>query len=380
MGDANIDDLRDQIDSLDAELLKLLADRAELSARIARAKRERNLPSRDPQREQAMLERARTSPPAPFTPEAARDALAALIESTRATAVLRGSSARARNIAIVGLGLMGGSLAKACKAANPGHKLTGVDVAARLEAPRASGLFASVHEESDGKSAVQHADVVFLCAAPLINVGLLASVRRDVGPDCVVTDLGGLKTEICHEADKHFALEHGPWFVGGHPMAGLATSGFANARAELFVDRPWVLTPRPKQSLGPLKSLQELIESLGARLALLTAEDHDRTVVPTSHLPQLLSVALTLCVGGRDRGLAGPALKAMTRLADSPPELWTELLHARNSQVTTELQRFRSYLSDLEMAVAFREPLKRWFDKAAAQRAALDVAPRDNPA
>lgn len=380
MGDVNIDDLRQQIDSLDADLLKTLARRADLAAQIARVKRERKLPSRDLQREQEMLDRARANPPHPFTARAASDALAAMIEATRATAVLNSSSARPRRIAIVGLGLIGGSLARALKVSNPSHTLSGVDISARLDAPRASGLFTALHDEASGRLAVAEADVVFLCASPTVNHGLLPRLRQDLPAHCVVTDVSGLKLEICDEADKHFALDHGPWFVGGHPMAGLSGSGFANARAELFVDRPWVLTPRPRQALEPLQVLQDLIESVGARLHLLTAEDHDRTVVPVSHLPQLLSVALALCLGGRDRGLAGPALLGMTRLADSPAELWTELLHGRNSQVIAELQRFRSYLSDLEMAVAFREPLMPWFDKAAGARAALVVAPRDHPA
>lgn len=375
----SIEDLRKGIDALDTELLQLLARRAELATDIARAKREAGLPARDNAREQAMLDRARNSPPAPLTPDAAQAALRALIDSTRALALLRSSlAAPPCRVSIIGLGLIGGSIAKALKASNPAHRLRGVDLAPRLEAPGAAGLFESLHEPADGKAAVADAQAVFLCAAPSVNLRLLPQIRADVAPGAVVSDVGGTKAEICALGRGLFDKPAGPWFVGGHPMAGRALGGFASADPALFADRPWVLTARRNDTLEPLKLLQGLIESTGARLSLLTPEDHDRTVVAVSHLPQLLSLGLMLCAGGRDRGIAGPALRDMTRLAESPAGLWSELLHSRKDLVTTELQRLRSYLSDLEMAVAFGEPLDPWFERAAKFRAALDgpqVAP-----
>lgn len=371
-----IDELRARMDALDSELLALLARRAALAAEIAGAKRALGLPGRDHGREAEMLARARLAAPAPLTPLVAETALGAVLDATRALAALRSAPPAApRHVAIVGLGLIGGSLARALKASNPQHRLAGVDLAASLAAPGASGLFESLHQPSDGASAWGRADLVFLCAPPAVNLSLLPQLRAEVPATAIVTDTGGTKAEIAARGRELFNGAGGPWFVGGHPMAGRAHGGFAAGDAALFAERPWVLTPQRSHALAPLQALQQVVESLGARLALLTPEDHDRTVVAISHVPQLLSLALMLCTGGRDRGIAGPALRDMTRLADSPPGLWTELLHSRRDLVTTELQRLRSYLSDLEMAVAFGEPLDPWFARAARLRAELDAAP-----
>jgi len=380
----SITKLRDRIDALDAELLQLLARRAELATEVAIAKRGKKLPARDRRREEQMLQRAREQAPAPLTPDAAEHALRAAMDATRGIAVQRAATQpKPCRVAIVGLGLIGGSIARALKQSNAAHSLRGVDETARLDAPRASGLFESLHAPAEGNLAVAGADVVFLCASPAINLRLLPQVRADVSPTAIITDVGGTKTEICDLARDLFDSRKGPWFVGGHPMAGRAASGFAASNAGLFVERPWVLTPRVTHALEPLTALQGLIESTGAQLALLTPEDHDRTIVAVSHLPQLVSLALMLCVGGRDRGIAGPALRDLTRLVESPPGLWTELLHSRKSQVTMELQRLRSYLSDLEMAVAFGEKLDPFFARAAGMRRSLDstlVAPATEPA
>lgn len=372
----SIDELRARMDALDAELLGLLARRAELSTAIARAKRAQNLPPRDPERENELVARARALAQPPLTPEAAETCLRAALDACRAVATAASAPVpEPCRVAIVGLGLICGSLARALKRAQPAHRLTGVDVADRLEAPRASGLFESLHLPEDGAAAVAGADVVFLCAAPRVNLRLMAEVRKDAAPQAVVSDVGGIKADICRAGRRLFDGRQGPWFIGGHPMAGRAQGGFAASGTDLFSQRPWVLTPRHSTPLEPLRRLQGLIESTGAHLALLTPEDHDRTVVAVSHLPQLLALGLMLCVGGRDRGMAGPALRDMTRLAHSPPALWNELFRARSELVMIELQRLRSYLSDLEMAVAFGEDMTRFFARAASLRDALDSVP-----
>lgn len=369
----SIDELRARIDALDDELLQLVSRRARLSGEVALAKKAQGLPARDPAREAEMLARAQANAPSPLTPHSAATALGAIIDSTRALAALQAATpAPDCRVAIAGLGLIGGSLAMALKRSNPAHRIAGIDLGARLDKPRALGLFDSLHEPGQGRQAVADAEVVFLCAPPSANLELLSRVRADVGPGTIVTDVSGIKSDICAAATALFGAADGPWFLGGHPMAGRAKGGLEGADAALFAQRPWVLTPRPRHPLPPLKRLQGLIESTGAQLHLLTPEDHDRTVVAVSHLPQLLSIALMLCAGGRDRGIAGPGLREMTRLAQSPPGLWSELLHSRKDLVTQELQRLRSYLSDLEMAVAFAEPMAPWFDKAAALRTALD--------
>lgn len=366
----DINELRTRVDALDAELLCLIGRRLALAEEINTAKAAQGLPLLDTAREAAMIEAARKAATGPLTADDAEDALRAILNLSRRWVYGRSAAAKVKpmRIAIVGLGLIGGSVARALKRANPGHSIRGVDLPDRLDLAAASGLFGSLHQPADGAHAVAEAEVVFLCTPPKRSLELLESLARDVPRTAVITDVGGLKLEVVERAEALGFGKKGPAFVGGHPMAGREVTGFAAARADLFTDRHWVLTPRPDADLAPLTLVQGLVESTGAYVQLLSPEEHDRVVVTVSHLPQLVSIALTLTVAGRDRGIGGPALKDMTRLASSPAALWNELLAEVRPQAVGELQRMRSYLTELEIALSFREPLDKWFEQADALR------------
>ncbi len=371
----DINELRSRVDALDADLLRLIAQRLALAEEINAAKAKQGLPLLDEARETAMIRAARETAAKPLTADDAEDALRAILNLSRRWVYGRSAAARAepRRIAIIGLGLIGGSLARALKRGNPRHAIRGVDLSERLEQPAASGLFESVHQPGDGARAVAEAEVVFLCVPPKRALEVLEALARDLPRDAVLTDVGGLKLEIVERAEALGFGKAGPVFVGGHPMAGRELTGFEASRADLFTDRNWVLTPRPDAALPPLTLLRGLVESTGAYVQLLSPEEHDRVVVTVSHLPQLVSIALTLTVAGRDRGIGGPALKEMTRLASSPAALWNELLAEVRPQAVGELQRMRSYLTELEIALSFREPLDKWFDQAANLRRGIST-------
>lgn len=354
--------------------MQLLARRAELSLAVHDAKQAAGLPPRDADREAAILAGARAAARPPLTQEGAEAVMQALLHALRRLTRVR-SAARLvapRRIAIIGLGLMGGSLAAALKRAQPGHALAGVDEAGRLERPRGSGLFTTLHEPSGGAAVVADAELVFLCAPWRTNLKLLPQIARDAGRSAVITDVGGLKREVCESAATVFAGPDAPLFVGGHPMAGKARGGFENASADLFEERAWVLTPSRDTPIEPLRLLKQVIESTGAIVQLLRPEEHDAAAVAVSHLPQLAAVALMLCAGGRDRGMAGPGLLDMTRLAASPAAQWNDLLGARSPEVIAEIQRLRAYLSEFEIALSLREGLDKWFDRANALRRELE--------
>jgi prephenate dehydrogenase len=263
--------------------------------------------------------------------------------------------------------LIGGSLALALKRATPDHTITGVDLADRLAAPWECGAFESVHSPDEGAKAIERADVVFLCTPPSRNLELLVRVMQDAPTGAIITDVGGIKRDICSEAQKHLDTP-GPLFVGGHPMAGKASSGFEHASASLFENRAWVLTPDRHAPADRLRVLHRLIESTGASVQLLTADEHDRIVPAVSHLPQLCAVALMLTIGGRDHGIAGPALREMTRLAESSADLWHELLASCREEAVGEVQRLRTYLTELEVALGLKEPVTALFKRAALLR------------
>jgi prephenate dehydrogenase len=157
-------------------------------------------------------------------------------------------------------------------------------------------------------------------------------------------------------------------------MAGKAICGFENSDAQLFEGRAWVLTPRARDPVDKLKTLQGLIASVGATLHLMTPSAHDQAVTVASQLPQLTSTALMLTASDHGNEIAGPALREMTRLAASPASLWNGLTQQNAQQLIGELQSLKSYLTELEMAVHFNEPLDKWFNRANTLRAALEQA------
>jgi prephenate dehydrogenase len=274
-------------------------------------------------------------------------------------------------VCIVGLGLIGGSIALALKSRRPRMNLVGCDVKAALDTARTSGIFNTLVESKKLAQAVKDCDYVFLCAPYSVNVQLLMQLRELVPQNCLVTDVGGLKREICQVARRLYASPEGPWFIGGHPLSGRELSGFGAATPELFRGRTWALcesSPIPAQRLAEFR---ELMDATGAVLCEVDARAHDEAMVTVSHLPQLVSTALMLTAAGRDAGMAGTALLDMTRLASSNPLTWNPVLLAERQRAVQELQRLRAYLTEIEIALAFNEPLTKWFNLAARARESL---------
>jgi prephenate dehydrogenase len=365
----DIAELRGEIDQIDRKLLTLLAQRLELALEVNRAKQHQRLPLHDAHRESNVIRAAREAASDSLQASEAADFMQSLLQFSRASVKRRMAAEDVSpcRIAILGLGLIGGSLALALKRATPGHSITGVDLPERVHAPRECGVFEAVFPADNGAKAVEDADVVFLCAPPSRNLELLAGVFQDAPTGAIITDVGGLKRDICDRA-RRLSDVPGPLFIGGHPMAGKAVAGFKHASPSLFEGRPWVLTPDRHTPPDRLRVLHRLIESTGAGVQLLTADEHDRIVPAVSHLPQLCSVALMLTVGGRDHGIAGPALREMTRLAESSPDLWHELLAGCREQAVGEVQRLRTYLTELEVALGLKEPVTGLFERAALLR------------
>ncbi|HEY2943420.1 MAG TPA: prephenate dehydrogenase/arogenate dehydrogenase family protein [Vicinamibacteria bacterium] len=238
-------------------------------------------------------------------------------------------SRRRPTVAIVGLGLVGGSLARALSRA--GYAVIGVDrpaVARRAWAARAVGRIAASLEEAADLS-----DVVVLAAPPAANLRLLRRLARRARPGLVITDVGSVKGPICREADRA-----GLAFVGGHPMAGTERSGFGASSAGLFRGRSWILCPGRRASRDAVAAVRRVARAVGARPVHMSPAEHDRTVAFLSHAPQLVSWALVEAaradpVARRRLAVAGPGFAGMTRLAASPSGLWRDIL-AQNRRET----------------------------------------------
>ena len=250
-----------------------------------------------------------------------------------------------RAAAVVGLGLIGGSLAMRLRAV--GVRVVGVDVdAGTLEVARRRG---AIDEGTGSLDAVASADLVII-ATPLDQVAQVAiAAARRMRPGAVLTDVGSVKAPIV--AAVNSALPPAVRFVGGHPMAGSEGQGITGADAALLIDRPFILTPTSRTAPEAVAAMQDVVTRIGMRPVLLDPVQHDELVAQVSHLPYLVSLALLRAAADDARAVAGPALDEMTRVAQSPPALWTEICRQNREAILRALTRYEVELARLRRGV-----------------------------
>ncbi|MFB3830032.1 MAG: prephenate dehydrogenase [Bryobacteraceae bacterium] len=271
-------------------------------------------------------------------------------------------------VAIVGVGLIGGSFALALRAAGFSGRILGVSSEATLRKALERGV---IEEAATLAEAAGRADLLYL-AQPIARI--LDTLRRLeplVRPGALVTDAGSTKRAIAAAG----ALLARAQFLGGHPMAGKEKRGVEEAEAGLFAGRPYVLTPPSPEALRTDAALEFRLwlERIGARVLTLAPEEHDRVVALTSHLAQLASTALATTVAEAvpDRvDVAGPGLVDSTRLALSPYELWRDILATNSAEIDRALAAYIARLEHLRANLRTRE-MQREFETAAALAARL---------
>jgi prephenate dehydrogenase len=255
-------------------------------------------------------------------------------------------------LAIVGVGLLGGSVAQAARATGLARTIVGVGRdRQRMAAALSDGTLDSV--TTDLVEGVRGADVVLLAAPVLVIEGLLESVWPALGHEAVVTDVGSTKASIVRVAERLNAASPRA-FVGSHPMAGSNLAGYAVARPDLFRDATVVVTPTDATEARAVKRVTELWESLGARVTTLDPAAHDRAVAAISHLPHLVAMALVDSVARATPAafpVAARGFKDTTRIAASDPQMWQEIFFANREALGATLAEFRAALTDLERLV-----------------------------
>ncbi|MGH7312016.1 MAG: prephenate dehydrogenase [Candidatus Rokuibacteriota bacterium] len=252
-------------------------------------------------------------------------------------------------LAVIGVGLLGGSIAKAARAHGLAREIVGVGrQAARLEpALRDGTLDRTTTDPVDG---VRGADVVVL-AAPVHTIEqLLATVWPALGADALLTDVGSTKTAIVRTAER-LAAGRPPAFVGSHPMAGSEQSGYAVARSDLFRGTTVIVTPTETSAPAAVKAISVFWESLGAgRILLLDPAAHDRAVAAVSHLPHLVACALVDAVERLDPAafdVAARGFRDTTRIAASDPEVWEAIFLANREAMAASTREFLRALAEL---------------------------------
>ncbi len=252
--------------------------------------------------------------------------------------------------AVIGIGMIGGSFALAAK--REGLVGTVVDMA-RTESTlrQARDLSAADETTSDAAAAVEGADLVYLAAPVGAIPTLLRTIANTVPEGCLVTDAGSTKREIVAAAadlPAHCA------FIGGHPMAGSEQAGIGAADPDLFRGCSYFLTPDAQTNADALALLRRLVEGLGAEPIIIDADEHDRVMAATSHLPHMLAAALCATLADFEGNLArvsGPGLRDSTRVALGPEDLWRDILLSNADNVTARLAELRRMLDEFEGAL-----------------------------
>jgi len=280
------------------------------------------------------------------------------------------------SIAIVGLGLIGGSIALGVRERWPESRVFGVDSEAVLAHALGGG---AIERGFANIAAVPHASLVVLAAPVRQNIELLHEMSRvgrvlvdPANPRTLLTDVGGTKRDIVSAAR---ALSPGTTFVGGHPLGGGERGGFAFARPDLFAGRPWIFTPDGDDSTEAVERLSRFVTGLGARPCILSAEEHDRVMAYVSHLPQLVASALMEAVGaaaGSDGlRMAGRGLVDTTRLASSPADVWRDICLTNADAIGDALDCLIARLTQLRGDLRHGEAIEAIFSAAAKWRAEL---------
>ena len=263
-----------------------------------------------------------------------------------------------RRLAIIGCGLMGGSVALALKRAGCVDHVVGYSRSAET---RETALDMGVIDEAAAgiATAVRDADMVIL-ATP---VGALATTLQIIAPhlsvDCILTDVGSTKSDVAAIAKQELG-RHAARFVPSHPIAGKEHAGVLHAEADLYDERKVIMTPLPHNALGAIGAVQAMWQICGADVVTMTPQNHDRVFAAVSHLPHLLAFSYINGLANQADSdtffaLAGPGFRDFTRIAGANPDMWRDVFKSNRDAIKEQIDQFRTALDSFEAALDARD-------------------------
>ena len=274
-------------------------------------------------------------------------------------------------VAVIGVGLIGGSFALALKQAKAcGHVVGAGRSAANLELAKERGIIDSIAE--DAGAAARGSDLI-LVASPVGQFRkIFSSIEKHLKGSAVVTDGGSTKRDVVAAARAALGARVAQ-FVPAHPVAGAEKSGAGAASAELFRDRRVILTPLPENSKETVDRAEKAWAACGARVSRMTPEEHDAVLGVVSHLPHLLAYALVHEVASRGNSaqlfsFAAGGFRDFTRIASSHPEMWRDICAANRDCLAEELARFTGKLDEVKKLLDDPAALEKLFAEARAAR------------
>lgn len=298
------------------------------------------------------------------------------------------SAARFEQIALIGIGLIGSSIAHAVRRAGLAGSIVG---SARTAETVETALQLGIIDEGfkTAAEAARESDLVILCT-PVGICGAVAEEIAEAGAfrdGAILTDVGSVKCAIFEDVSPH--VPDGVHFIPGHPIAGTEQSGPEAGFAELFDDRWCILTPHPDCETGALDKLKAFWEGLGSNVEIMTPEHHDRVLAITSHVPHLIAFNIVNTAGHLERvtdreviKFSAGGFRDFTRIAASDPTMWRDVFLNNKDAVLEMLQRFTEDLNHLQRAIRYDEgeTLHQLFTEARALRRGIIEAGQDTDA
>lgn len=272
----------------------------------------------------------------------------------------------------IGLGLIGGSIAKALKAAYPYVRIIAYDTNAETLSLALAEQIADVAVPVID-SHFSDCDFLFLCAPVSHNDENLAAVKKIISPSCILTDVGSVKTTIHEHVEQAGLSRH---FIGGHPMAGSERTGYQNSKALLLQNAYYILTPSKDSSPQMLVSYQELVKKIGALPLVLDYKQHDFVTAGISHLPHVIAYSLVNLVKDNDskdgimKMIAAGGFKDITRIASSSPLMWQQICMTNKENISELLSKYIAALTHVKELIDTKnaDALYTLFESARAYR------------
>ena len=262
-----------------------------------------------------------------------------------------------KTIGFIGLGLIGGSIAKTIRKFHPDyHILAYAKHKETLAAALNCNAIDAVLEEKDER--YHTCDYIFLCAPVEYNIEYLKYLKNVISDDCIITDAGSVKGPI-HKAVEELGMDH--CFIGGHPMAGSEQSGFEHSSDHLLENAYYILTPGGQVPLEKLTEFSELIDSLGSIPMVLTAEEHDFITAGVSHLPHIIASSLVNLINKLDneaeymKTIAAGGFRDITRIASSSPVMWEQICIENHENISSVLDEYIRMLIQIRCSIDNQE-------------------------
>lgn len=260
-------------------------------------------------------------------------------------------------IAIIGVGLLGGSLGLACKRFSSVTEIVGYDQnKAHLKKALEIGAVDRIIDNLENNSLLAEVDLVVLATPISVIPDILDLIQKQVRPGTIITDVGSTKGWLMRKINDQLRPDIN--YIPGHPMTGSEVSGPGGADAYLFENAVYVLTPLESTSAAGQQVLVDLLEEIGAKLLFMSPAEHDRIVAAVSHLPHVMACTLVEAVGqaarddGRVFSLAAGGFKDTTRIAAGSPRMWTDICLSNSEEILKMIRTFKEELAEFERILA----------------------------